>query len=482
MSKNLTDNTKFTTQVTVLLSKTYGRSPLKDSVVEQAIGFYEHAQVSQNKLDKITHDLALLKRFDTVKSREKLSNLERVQRDYLRELRFKRNERCQYLQQISREIIELCESESFDETNRKSAKFLGTIQLLAPTEGSHIATVNERSKPLYKAILALRLLDEVCLKQLLPDSYLAQELAEINNFDYRELRSESEASYQQFVDRVKVPLVMAAILQDIGNYHPDAQKLMYGVDGKKDNFRTLNVEERKSLLQINYRETLKYVHEGVGVALYSGNSKAEREVFNRVEANKLRFIKQLLKSSVQPKFGLGNLLKIPQIYSAIVLSTKENYNYKLLPKVYQALYQNAEDGRCSASIVDTLHKITGDFPQGYGVIFMPSDVDQEAKYEYAIVTQLYPKNPDEPICRLATRHLTFIGHGAEVVIKKSNNLYFAETAKAFSRLSKARLNEILALLSSNHLERQKLDLLPRFWHPGEYFSTQANQKLWNRVR
>lgn len=482
MSKNLTDNTKFTTQVKVLLSKTYGRSPLKDSVVERAIAFYEYAAVAQQKLDKLTHDLALLKRFDTVKSRAQLLSLERQQREYLRELRFKRNERCQHLQQISREIIELCEDASFEETKRKSAKFLGTIQLLAPTEGSYIATVNERSKPIYKAILALRLLDEVCLKKLLPDSYLGQELAVINKYDYQNLRSESEASYQQFVDRIKVPLVMAAILQDIGNYHPDAQKLMYGEDGKKDNFRTLSVEERKSLLQINYRETLKYVLEGVGVPLYIGNSKAERDVFNQVEANKLRFTKQLLKSSVQPKLGLGNLLKIPQIYSAIVLSTKENYNYKLLPKVYQALYQNAEDGRCSTSIVDSLYKITGDFPQGYGVIFMPSDIDQEPRYEYAIVTQLYPKNPEEPICRMATRHLTFIGHGAEVVIKKCNNLYFSETAKAFSRLSKARLNEILALLSSNHQERKKLDVLPRFWHPGEYFSSQANQKLWNRSR
>jgi len=482
MSKNLTDNTKFTTQVKVLLSKTYGRSPLKDSVVDRAIAFYELEQFTRGKLQKIQHDIALLNQFDTAKSRTKLFNLERAQREYLRELRFERNERCLHLQDICREIIELCEDTGFVETNRKSAKFLGTIQLLAPTEGSNIATVNERSKPLYKGILALRLLDQVCLKQLLPDTYLAQELAEISAFDYKELRSESEDAYCQFVDRIKVPLLMAAILQDIGNYHPDAQKLMYGVDGKKDNFRTLEVEERRTLLQINYRETLKYLLDGIGPAIYSGNSKAERDIFNQVEANKLRFIKHLLKSSAQPKLGMGNLLKIPQIYTAIVLSTKENYNYKLLPNVYQALYQNAEQGRCSSSIVDTLYKITGDFPQGYGVIFMPSDVDQEARYEYAIVTQLYPKNPNEPICRLATRHLTFIGHGAEVVVKKSNNLYFSETAKAFSRLSKERLNEILALLSSDYLERKKLDLLPRYWQPGEYFSKQAHQKLWNRAR
>ena len=131
---------------------------------------------------------------------------------------------------------------------------------------------------------------------------------------------------------------MAAILQDIGNYHPDAQQIMYGVDGKQDCYRTLNVEERKSLLQINYRETLKYLLNGIGISMYLGNSKTERDIFNKVETNKLRFVKELLKSSVNPKLGIGNLLKIPQIYTSIVLSTKASYNYKLLPKVYQALY------------------------------------------------------------------------------------------------------------------------------------------------
>jgi len=83
---------------------------------------------------------------------------------------------------------------------------------------------------------------------------------------------------------------------------------------------------------------------------------------------------------------------------------------------------------------------------------------------------------------MATRSLTFIGYGHDLVVKKTSNLYFVETAKAFSSISKERLNEILELLSSNYLERKKLDLLPRCWQPGEYFSMKTNQKLWNRSR
>ncbi|MFT6419005.1 MAG: hypothetical protein ACJA1K_001285 [Cognaticolwellia sp.] len=481
MSKYLTGDTNFTAKVKILLSKIYGRSPLKDSVLERAISYFELEALSQRKLDKLNNEITRLVSVGSDKSKNKLTNLKREQRDYLQVLRQQSNERAQQLQLVCRDIIELCEGETRADTNKKSAELLGTIQLLSPTEGSKVASVNERSKPLYRGVLTLRLLDQICLKTLSSGAYLTQELAKISEYDYQDLRNENEAAYLEFVDHVKIPMLMAAILQDIGNYHPDAQMIMQGSDGKKSVFRALNVEERKALLQINYRETMKYLVNGIGVVMYLGNSKEERNTFNKVETNKLRFVKQLLKGSIQPKLGVGNILKIPQIYTAIVLSTKDNYNYKLLPKVYQALYQNAERGNCCRGVVDSLYKITGDFPQGFGVIYIPKDSDQNVRYEYAIVTQLYPEKPNEPICRIATRQLAFIGHGHDLVVKKTNNLYFVETAKEFSSINKERLNEILELLSSNYLERKKLDLLPRCWQPEEFFTQKINQKLWNRM-
>jgi hypothetical protein len=481
MSKYLTGDTNFTAKVKILLSKIYGRSPLKDSVLERAISYFELEALSQRKLDKLNNEISRLVSVGSDKSKNKLTNLKREQRDYLQVLRQESNERAQHLQLVCRDIIELCEGETRADTNKKSAELLGTIQLLSPTEGSKVASVNERSKPLYRGVLTLRLLDQICLKTLSSGAYLTQELTKISEYDYQDLRNENEAAYLEFVDHVKIPMLMAAILQDIGNYHPDAQKIMQGSDGTKSVFRALNVEERKALLQINYRETMKYLVNGIGVVMYLGNSKEERDTFNKVETNKLRFVKQLLKGSIQPKLGVGNILKIPQIYTAIVLSTKDNYNYKLLPKVYQALYQNAERGNCCRSVVDSLYKITGDFPQGFGVIYIPKDTDQSVRYEYAIVTQLYPEKPNEPTCRIATRQLAFIGHGHDLVVKKTNNLYFVDTAKEFSSINKERLNEILELLSSNYLERKELDLLPRCWQPEEFFTQKINQKLWNRM-
>jgi hypothetical protein len=480
MSKYSKGDTNFTGQVKILLNKIYGRSPLKNSVLERAIGYYDLSDFIQGKLDKLAQNIHELQSKADGKSAARIDKLERERKDYSRELSFEKHERFKHLRAICLEILELSEGENFSETNRKSAQLLGTIQLLSPTEGKKVAIANELSKPLYKGILTLRLLDQLCLKKLVPNSYIDKALQDSGSVAFLNLALENNAAYVDFVELVKIPVLMAAILQDIGNYHPEANKIMFGEDGEKDCFRTLQVEERKALLQINYRETIKYLIDGIGADMYQGNSKDDRDKFVKRENNKLLFIKSLLKGSIQPKLGLGNLLKIPQIYTSIILSTKDSHNYKLLPKVYQALFQNAARGICRKDIVDLLYKITGDFPQGYGVTYIPNDVDENVRYEYGVVTQLYPENPEEPICRTATRNLTFIGHGHDMVIKKSSNLYHVETAKKFSMISKERLNEILELLSSNYQERQSLDLLPRCWHPTEYFSLKNNQKLWIR--
>jgi hypothetical protein len=482
MLKYFSGNTKFTIKVTVLLTKIYGPSPLKDSVLERAIAFYDLEFVSQGKIKSLKNEMAKLVQIDSDKSNKKLLKLEREHHEDLKVLNAERNERAQHLQGICRDILELCEGESLAVTKRKSAELLGTIQLLLPTEGSKVAVENERSKPLYRAVLALRLLDQICLKNFSSEDTLAQQLAAIVAFDFNELRSGSIEALRQFTELVKIPVLMAAILQDIGHYHPNAQKIKQGVDGKLDCFRTLQREERKDLLQINYHETIKYLLHGIGVVNYLGDSAAEREAFDRTQTHTLRFVKQLLMSSIKPKLGVGNILKIPQIYTGVVLSTKKSYNYKLLPRVYQVLYKNAARGRCSRQVVDALYQITGDFPQGFGVIYIPNNVYQNVRYEYAVVSQLYPEKPNEPKCRITSRQLTFIGHGHDLVVRKSNNLYFVETAQECSNISKARLDEILPLLSSNYLERKSLDLLPRCWQPGEYFLNIGNQKLWSRAR
>lgn len=485
MSNKAYSDTHFTAQVKTLLNKIYGRSILKDSLLERSISFFGEQPYNDNKLEK--HKLRIAELYPERKDEKvnrKIEKIEREYREFKQELKDESNERHKYLLGICQEIISLSEGNSLTESNKKSAQLLGTIQLLSPTEGKKVAEVNECNKPLYKAILCLRLLDKLCFDKttLIKDAQLKEYLSEEDIAHYSEWHDQDNDTYQLFLDNVKIPLVMAALLQDIGHFHQDAQRIVKGEDGTLDQHRTLPVDDRKSLLQINYRETIRFLVEGIGAPTYIGNSKTDRDKFNVAEHKKLVFIKNLLKSAISPKQGIGNLLKVPQIYTSIILSTKASYNYKLLPKVYQALNINAENGSCSQIVVDALRTITGDYPQGFGITYIPINSDGKPgdHYEYAIVNSLYPENPELPSCRTATRNLTFLGHGLDIIITKEVNLYNTETAQGFATLSKDRLNEILELLSSNYQERKKLDLLPRCWHAGEFFSLKNHQKLWNK--
>ncbi len=457
MAKDTPHQTHYTRQIRHLLSKVYGRSAIKDSLLDRTIDYFE------GQVFRPSEENNIIDESQTEKNH--------------------RFERYSCLLSITLTILELAEGDNFAENNRKSAQFLGTVQLLSATEGKRVPSSHEQSKAIYKAVLCLRLLDQLIIEGEIVAPYIEKFLNDITPKQYLDFANHDRKAHRRFIAQVKVPLIMAALLQDIGNYHPKAQGILKGSDGKKDPFRTLSVKERKALLQINYRETINYINEGIGMPNFIGNTKAEREQFLIDEQDKLNFIKNLLKSSVNPKNTIGNVLKVPQIYTSIILSTKPGYNYKLLPQVFQVLNKNAELGACSQGVVDALYKVTGMFPQGFGIVYMPLGelAEQGDCYEYAIVNGLYPAIPEHPNCRIATRKLTFISYGQNIVIKKNTNLYFKQTAKKLATLSKERLNEILELLSSNSQERKESDLLPRCWHAQEYFFDKKNQNLWNKA-
>ena len=393
MAKDSPHQTHYTRQIHHLLAKVYGKSAVKDSLLDRAIGYFEHEEFRPSDEKIATEE----------------SGLELMER----------TARYSNLLSITLTILELTEGDSFAENNRKSAQFLGTIQLLSPTEGKRVAKSNEQSKSVYKAVLSLRLLDQLIIDGKMVEPYINKFLTNISAKQYSDFASHDSAAHQRFVAQVKVPFIMAALLQDIGNYHPKAQNILRGSDGKLDPFRTLEIKERKELLQINYRETIKYLTEGIGMPTFVGNTKEERELFLTDEQDKLTFIKLLFKTSVNPKNTIGNVLKVPQIYTSIILSTKASYNYKLLPQVFQVLNKNAQLGACAQGVVDALYTITGMFPQGFGIVYMPSGEfgEQGDCYEYAIVNNLYPKKAEYPICRLTTRKLTFISYGQNSVIQ-----------------------------------------------------------------
>ena len=484
MSMGTISQSSYSKTVKTILSKIHDATALNDSVYEVAMDYFRHAKQQEEKHQHLVQQVRQLEQQGDLSSAEhkKLAEAQSALKLYVRMLDDSRLERYRSLKVICLSVLQLTEGESFEETVQMSSKFIGTIQLLAPSNGKYMASTNQKYKHLYKAILSLRLLDRLLLDNELSNSYVQGKMRAA-----KEMLDNSEAAYKAdyspFRDDVQIPLLMSAILQDIGTYHPDALAILKGADGDLDEFRVLDDESRVALLKINYQETLNYVIKGLASDRYIGNSKEERELFNKNEQNKLNFVYTLLKNAIKPEGGVGNLLKIPQIYTSVVLSTKYNHSYESLPKAALVLQSGVERGYYHKAAVDASLKITGLFPQGFGVTYIPKDSDKRDldRYEYALVVSLYPPAMDMPICRVVTRGMAFSNAGTNIVVGVDNNLYFPTARKKLEKMSEERLLEILSKLVSNFEERKNMDLIPKCWFPDEYFSYSKNQNLWNRV-
>ena len=474
MNQPLFGDSSVSKAVKELLYRIQDANPLSQSIYQQAATFFTGEE--QLAIDALQQQKAdLQRRIDDaskgarVKLEKRLLDTQNELKEKLRQQEDNRLGRIRQLKQTAKHILEAVTGDSTQETQQLSARMLGTIQLLSPTHGKNIAAVNQRHKHLYKAVLALRLLDQLLADQLIKNRYVFSKCADNTGNLFRA--------------QVQLPLIMACLLQDIGLQHPEVKLILYGEDGSQDPYRILQGLEREQLLQICFAQSQRYVQEGLGLDTYVGNSKAERDVFVAIEDENQSFILHLLKSAIKPEDGIGNLLKIPQVYTSVVLPSKQMYQYEHLPKVSALLKAGAEKGWYPQAIVESLLKITGYFPQGFGITYIPKDSDKRDldRYEYAIVNGLYPPEPEAPICRQVTRNLTFNSFGINLVISAENNLYFSTAQQKLEKVSEERLKEILSKLVSNFEERTSTDLIPKCWYPDEYFSYQKNQNLWNRT-
>ena len=474
----------YTKSVSNLVRDIQSSTAQKDSLFEQAQLYFENADTDkqvhleqQRKIKSLEDSLqlAVAKNKDSIVKKLNVArralNKNDVRQEDMRILRL------QKVLDVCAALLGLCEAENWQETQVNSAKLLGTLQLLSPSEGAKLAYKNQRLKPAYRGVLAIRLLDELLKGGQINNQY-------INERYQADLRyPETEGDLTLYQRQVAIPVIMAALFQDIGSLHPNAQIILKGEDGTLDEFRLLDKEDRLTLLKINHEQTLNFITDGLGIESYVGNCKAERTEFVDNQKKRLNFIRTLLISALKPKLIVGNVIKAPQIYVSIIFSSKQNYSFLDLPKAMLIVGKAAERLSISKVVADSLLAIVGHFPQGYGITYVPKDDDNKRidRYEYAIVTGLNPKDPFVPTCRIATRNLTFIPSGQVVSIDKDSNLYFSTTKKQLEKISTARLQEILRKLASNFEERKELDIIPSYWNPYEFFGYTRLQNLWKKV-
>lgn len=405
-----------------------------------------------------------------------VSELQRQIEQSKQKLEEERLARIARVNQVCREVIALCEGNTYEETQHQSARFLGTLMLLTQGPVTGFARLHQRFKPLYKAVLLLRLVDKLMKDEATSHPYLVlyrPSLSRMNGDKYWQDKWEKELA---------IPLISCALLQDIGLLHNDAQTILLGENRELNEFRLLDENHRKQLLKLNYVHTMSYLKRGLGMPAFSGSSTEEKHRFTQIHAAANQFRERLMQDAFVSKSGLGELLKIPQIYVSIILSTKHDYNRKELAKGYLLIEQLAKKGGLNAKLAEAFMQIVGFFPQGFGVTFIPKNERGEEKkqFEYAIVNQLNPKNPAEPHCRIVSRNLNFVISGGDEVIERSRNLFFPANQKKLMSIGRDRIAEIMSQLQSNFNSESIDELAPQLWEPSDYFANRKHQNLWKR--
>jgi len=474
----------FTKAVNSLVKYIQSSSPIKDSLFEQAQLYFETSDKDKQARLELQRNAKSIKSSVQAADVKTTTNIDKnFDADQLlfKKERTRQQQACSVrsgkVKDLCTKLLVLSEVNNWQETQVNSAKVLGTLQLLRLGEGAERALQNQKFKPAYKGVIALRLLDKLLEDEKISHPYINERYQEKLRYP------EKNGNLTLFQRDVAIPLLIATIFQDVGLMHPKAQLILKGEEGTLDEFRVLDKEERLALLKINHEKTLDFITYGLGMEQYIGNSKQERAAFDRNEKEKLIFTRTLLIEALKPNLGVGNLIKVPQIYASVIFSSKHSYNFMDLPKASLVVARAAEVGSISKVIADSLLSIVGHFPQGFGITFIPKDDDKLDMdcYEYAIVTELNPEDPFTPRCRVATRTLTFISSGQTIAVKVENNLYFGATKKKLEKINPARLEEILSKLVSNFEERKKLDLIPSFWDPSGFFCYTKHQNLWKKV-
>ncbi|ATC97115.1 hypothetical protein [Pseudoalteromonas tunicata] len=481
MNNKIFSDSAFIKTLKVFLTTVHHSGPIQDSIYHEAIHYFQNEPLQTEQLHNLQQDrntaLHELENNDkdslNTKLKNKLAQADQLLKKFKLQIREERLARLQKIKMLANEIIDFCYGDNLEETNIRFAKVLGCQLLLVPTSAKAAVRYNHCNKHLYRAVLSLKLFDQLLAEGLIKNKFVSESYAlSLNN------------GSDEIKQRIHIPLVIVSLLLDIGNFHPDAQAILTGPEGKLDELRALDNDERIALLKINYQQTINYITEGLGLDQYIGNSKAEKAEFDQLEIQKISFIKDLLLKSVNPQQGIGNVIKVPQIYTSIVMSSKLNFAYNTVPKAFLILDKGVERNSHSQIAVDTLLKITGLYPQGFGITYIPKDDngDDLPRYEYAIVNRLYPDDPHAPLCRIVTKNLTFVSNGDDVTLNTSQNLYYPANRKKLEQISPERLKEILSKLWSNFEQRQQeTSLIPSCWQPQEYFSYAKHQNLWNKT-
>lgn len=341
-----------------------------------------------------------------------------------------RNQRYEMLDHLTDQILDLLDGQ------RIFSQLLGTIALSSPSPEDKVRHVrNEKYKPIYITALTIALFEEARHHSQFQTPYIKNRIGKL--FQSKEsfslmaekgMQAEHSKSLKKpmppelkmaYREEVLKPIAKASLLQSIGSHCPEVNAIFDG-----DRYRQLDDEERTQLINTINSKTLDYIKLGIGIPNMRFDTKEARAKFIKEEKEKVLFMLETLRSLNSPKHELGDLIRIPMVYSSILLSTKEEFDYQQVYQAYDIIEQGKTNNQYHSEYVSLFLNMVGRFPLGSGIYFIQQETGE---IERAIVSSLYPADINEPICKQITRRQLQFLTQAEVIVSSNSNLFFKET-------------------------------------------------------
>ena len=337
-------------------------------------------------------------------------------------------------------------------------KFLTTIILKAPLENDHTRCPNnEKTKPLFIAGMAAKFLMQLCELEKVDEPFIMDRMPNwIDSVEHPNQKELEPEMLKEFKASVLQPVVQAALIHNIGSYSMDAHRIYRG-----NRYRVLDEPTRKSLVRIIYDNTLNYLKYGLGEPeSLKGKLKGKNP---ELEQEKFELLKSLLENFSKAQHPLGNVIRIPMIYSSFMLSTKLKHDYLLLYKAYDILTSGIEKKVIYPDYASVFQAMVGKYPLGSGLFFISKETHVP---ERAVVIGLNPSQPKAAIVKqLTRRQLQFDDH-TQVEVSPEYNI-------------------------ANEVARRKSDYGPDyfkkqfpsgyFWNPAELWEVDIDHnRFWRR--
>lgn len=393
-------------------------SSLKKNIAafEQQIDIIVNYKNEHRKLPQIKGQKSTAKYLQTLYNR---SDLYTKQYKTLRETVIrKRTTRYENLDQLADSMVDLLDS------RRLFSQFLGTIALSTPLPSEKVRCIrNEKFKPIYVAALVVALFEEVRKNHQFEHPYLRENLDAIFGDGDEQFMGQNHARMSaqgkaQYREEVLKPIAKAALIHSIGSYSPEAEMIFAG-----DRYRHLDTRQRNALINSMHKKSIDYLKIGIGIPPQRFDSRTEQKAYIEYENKKLKFMLSFLDKNTSQTSELDDLLRIPMVYSSFIVSTKPDYDYRLIYQAYDVIERGVFDNLYNEKFAQLFLAMVGKFPVGSGIYFISKDT---GTIERGIVSSLYPEHADEPYCKQITRQQIQSLSQCEVQVSRQSNIYYGD--------------------------------------------------------